>query len=595
MKARLTPMLAALALSMACAGVQVGEPRGRPLPQCVEGNRFRDFAWPADRPDTRARLVDDAPLVAELAPFSGSHIAQLHVGVGKDGFAGCVDVRRSSGDADFDLAAEWGLAQARFTPAQRDGVPVESIVHRTVKKVATTEADACFVEGIGAFCSSAADDVERAGDLAGARRLYRAACDGGDRLGCQELSRMLTHGRGGPADVAGALVAAARGCEAGLAHSCMLAGAAEHERDDVVAAAVWYQRACDRYDSEGCNRLAIYASQGRLAPADEGKALVLFRRACELGNLNACESASWRLFDGVGASASPFDAKGIAEKLCRRSEGRRCSTLASQLWHVDRPRALALLEKGCFAFDDVDGVETCVTASRLDEEHKARWLERLAPIAKPVCADDAQKCRYVVAAAIGLGQLEVDAATLIRIADACDKGSRQSCEAMGDWHVAVGEEPAAVPWFQRACDAGAGSGCVELGKRAPEQRAALERRACLLGNDDACDAVVVAAGRVDDARLVARFRRVCAVKPAASCRAVAEVERAAADGFGPARAAALWRRACDAADAVSCRALAAAYRTGGGVSASTAKADELDARACALEPASCSAPAAAAP
>ncbi|MDP2343280.1 MAG: hypothetical protein Q8O67_20145 [Deltaproteobacteria bacterium] len=554
--------------------------RNPPLPRCGADQQLTAFTWPTEPVDVAAELVDGAPLAGETAAFSASRLAVLQLGIGVDGFPACVEVHRSSGDLVFDRAAEWGLAQTRWTPGQRGGRAVDSVRHWTAKAIKTTEADACLVERDVNFCSDHGSDVEAAGDHATARQLFGVGCDRGDEWNCRQRSRMLLWGRGGAIDFKGARDAVDGLCRAGKKDACFARGqVAEHELDWKRARADYLQ-ACELRSAQGCASAAWAVRLGFGGAASPNEALTLSRRACELGNTGACNSLAFTLRNGSSGVVATADARLLAEKACRRSDGRDCNQLAYLLLETDRPRALALFEKGCTS-TSAAALNLCDSGAEVDVEHRPRWVAEMWKHIHEAKDDDVDAARYALRAAV-FSSPEDGTPFEARVAAMCmGRELPGFCDDLGIWRIARGDVDGARLPLAHACEHRSGEACAALANITPDRRPALLRDGCLFGDDTACDAVVVEG--IDASGLDLRIRRSCEIARGASCRALGLAEATNASETAPARAAAFFRSACAAGDALSCRLLAKAYRSGQGVGTSTTKAEELEDRAATLE------------
>ncbi len=82
-----------------------------------------------------------------------------------------------------------------------------------------------------------------------------------------------------------------RGCTLGDARSCLELAQSELDtagRPDTGAASALLLQACQRWEAEGCMRLAELLQAGRVAARGPVTALALFDRACALGNARGC-------------------------------------------------------------------------------------------------------------------------------------------------------------------------------------------------------------------------------------------------------------------------------------------------------------------
>lgn len=148
---------------------------------------------------------------------------------------------------------------------------------------------------------------------------------------------------------------------------------------------------------------------------------------------------------------------------------------------------------------------------------------------------------------------------------ACDHGDGEMCVMLAKKYEAGAESAGssdlarAATFLQRACEQGAATACLELG------------RLKQVGNGIDRD-------RAEATRL---FERSCSAGEPTGCTKAADMYR---QGWGvaysPAQAASLYNRACNDDDPKSCRELSQLYRNGEGVRKNDSEADRLLERAC---------------
>lgn len=102
-------------------------------------------------------------------------------------------------------------------------------------------------------------------DLDLAARLYKRGCDGSscsprNDLGCLNLGRLYRDGIGVKQDAERALDLFRLVCDYGseaAGRACFNVAAYYEDRNDAPQAIAFYQRACDKKDAEGCERLSV--------------------------------------------------------------------------------------------------------------------------------------------------------------------------------------------------------------------------------------------------------------------------------------------------------------------------------------------------
>ncbi len=131
-------------------------------------------------------------------------------------------------------------------------------------------------------------------DVARAAALFDKACHLGEALGCANLGYMVEHGEGVSRDTSRALSLYRDACTTGDVYGClhseMIVAAAGALRDPSRALAQWAQ-ACERArDARACAFVGVMYEDGPDGLArDETKSMQAMSRACDLGDVRACD------------------------------------------------------------------------------------------------------------------------------------------------------------------------------------------------------------------------------------------------------------------------------------------------------------------
>jgi TPR repeat protein len=144
-------------------------------------------------------------------------------------------------------------------------------------------------------------DVNAAGgpagkDLAAAAKLYQAACDQGDYIGCTRLAQFMADGIAIPKDPAKALGMLDAGCKVGDAGSCDYLGnwyalGKAGLTPNGAKGIEYLQMACDDPLWSACSNIgAIYLNGVGGVPKDKASATKYLRLACEHGYDEACQT-----------------------------------------------------------------------------------------------------------------------------------------------------------------------------------------------------------------------------------------------------------------------------------------------------------------
>jgi TPR repeat protein len=276
------------------------------------------------------------------------------------------------------------------------------------------------------------------------------ACGAEDGRACAELSRRYRAGDGAPRDLKKAVAAAEDGCEAGEPALCVEAGRAvlrgEGVKPDPERARELFSDACTQRTHAGCLDLALMLQNGSGVPQDTAAAAALFEKACEGGDASACQLLGDALYAGVGIERDLKGAQAAYQRGCGMALFSSCTKLADLLRVQHDPAAEALYKKACAA----DEKDAC-TVLALKKDCAGR----------DACLDLADLCSDYLAGYDVLAEAQL---------------ARGPCE--------------------KACAGGVGEACDNLadmyqeGYGAPRdlsQAAVFRKRACDLGDRDACD------------------------------------------------------------------------------------------------------------
>jgi hypothetical protein len=287
--------------------------------------------------------------------------------------------------------------------------------------------------------------------------------------------------------------------------------------------------------------------------------------ACSSGDVRACSLAADRLRYGSGIARDVPHAERLYRRACEAGDGLGCAgwgwvSQASASEDAFR-RARPLLESAC-ALDDA---EACVSVGLLRLEGRGGAVE----------------------ASEGEARLRRG---LELFASRCEAGEGTACVRAATLFEAgpepVRDDPRALVYLQRSCDAGVAGGGSALalrhltGRGVPPDRARalalyqrvgeLYRASCDAGEPFACAELGQAfalgqRGVVDPVRALTYHEKACALGEVASCLAAAERLRQGAEGVTPdaarassleARAEALLDEGCRSGSGVACLSLA---------------------------------------
>jgi len=243
-----------------------------------------------------------------------------------------------------------------------------------------------FVDACTNLASAYLSGAFVARDLVRGARLLRAACDGGDDLGCNTLQTLIVQ-HVLPDDAGGALEVCEdarparctllgaryfsgtgvavdrprarelfdRACAAHYANACMLLGvsfAVDPGGADYAHAADAFRRGCDAGGALACNELAVLYLGGKGVASDAATARLLYVKACEGGAIASCSNAAAMMVTGDGGSKDPVLAAKYMENACTGGSSDACNDLG--VFYArgtgvarDRPRAATYFDAAC--------------------------------------------------------------------------------------------------------------------------------------------------------------------------------------------------------------------------------------------------------
>jgi hypothetical protein len=181
-------------------------------------------------------------------------------------------------------ATPWRQEEIKTGGPDTARVPVPPETPAAHAAAPSTSAGDLFDQGLSAY---------RDKRFSQAAELYRKACDGGERKGCNDLGLMYYCGEGMAKDLNRAAGLFKRACDAGGTGGCLDLGLmylrGEGVPEDLDRAANLYKRACDAGAPPGCTDLGRMYHDGKGAVKDLNRAADLFKKACEAGVSRGCE------------------------------------------------------------------------------------------------------------------------------------------------------------------------------------------------------------------------------------------------------------------------------------------------------------------
>jgi TPR repeat protein len=193
------------------------------------------------------------------------------------------------------------------------------------------QAEACFQVGVLFYFGR--DGFPH--DRVRSSKMFGRGCDLGDSRSCNNLGDALAYGDGIARDVEGAAAAFAKACRMGEPLGCANLGyMAEHGEGvprDLARARTLYREACAAGDVYGCIHVDLLAAEDRGAPRDPDHALAHWRHACEHArDARACAFVGVMYEDGPdGLARDEAKSQQAMTRACELGEIRACEWMKS--------------------------------------------------------------------------------------------------------------------------------------------------------------------------------------------------------------------------------------------------------------------------
>lgn len=252
---------------------------------------------------------------------------------------------------------------AKLYAAGKAGSPQQALA-LFKKNCDAGRAPAC--NSVGTLFEEGGESVAK--DELQAALYYRKACDGKSGAGCKNLADLYANGRGVGKDETKALEFYSLACTLGATNGCTQAAkrrmTPKMEKPELQRVYAMLDRGCDGHDGEACDLLGAMSEQGRppvvarsLETAyqyygeacvfrwasgcfhagsmverglgttrDARRAVMLYARACAMGDANGCSSAAMIYFrGGSDVDRNPELAKMLFRRACDGGDKRSCA------------------------------------------------------------------------------------------------------------------------------------------------------------------------------------------------------------------------------------------------------------------------------
>lgn len=308
----------------------------------------------------------------------------------------------------------------------------------------------------------------------------------------------------------------AQACESGDGKACGLA--AERFRDgkyghafDPATALRYATRGCALGDGLACAVLGEQNENGIGAPRTPEAAIAAYDKACHAGSGLGCLQLAGLYARGHGVDADPPKAatyfalaRGALQAGCNGADPRSCLYAARAFYDDDetraRPERRLLLQRACERGVAGGCVDALIDRLRQGGRGVAPALDTLDQL----CTRGEPRACIVLVVHLGQAttprRLGGAARALVLTIRACEYGDRDGCMLAGrryDRGLDVArDEDVKRSYFGRACDRGAGLGCLYLAQDAvhtpsrEDRVAGFAQRACELGEAEGCAMLV---------------------------------------------------------------------------------------------------------
>lgn len=220
-----------------------------------------------------------------------------------------------------------------------------------------------------------------------------------------------------------------------------------------------YQRACEANVAAACNDLGFFVAQD----GQKTRAVELWRKSCELGSKDGCDSYGTGLRDGLGGAVDETGAVAAYELACRQNDAAGCTNLGRQL---------------------------------LNGRGVARDTARAEKLWRTTCASEEihDSCRVLGLALVrGEGLTKDVDGGVVMLKRACRYGKAADCFAASEVLEELQQPAEALRYLRTSCAWGSSNGCRALAKVLrtgkpgdEEEREALEAEAFVCSHGD-CD------------------------------------------------------------------------------------------------------------
>lgn len=133
-------------------------------------------------------------------------------------------------------------------------------------------------------------DIVLDNDYSKSAQIFKESCSKGHMYNCYNLANFYKDGRGVIKSMDNALKYYNIACDGGLPYACYEVGADYMSKKDFNNSNLYYKKACELGDDNGCLRIAEAYYVGEGVKKDLAMAKEFSKKACDLGNEKGCKA-----------------------------------------------------------------------------------------------------------------------------------------------------------------------------------------------------------------------------------------------------------------------------------------------------------------
>lgn len=333
---------------------------------------------------------------------------------------------------------------------------------------------------------------------------YKKACDNGGLGWCQNFGERAADGNGMPKNVDAAIAALEKACLGRYMGSCGVGARFLIDREDYPRALKLAKQGCDDDDGDSCYRLAWLHESGKAGlEKSEATAVKFYETSCKLDSPIGCNGLANMLYAGAGIAKDLGKALELYKKACEGNakqlfvEG--CKKAAKMLAEgdgvtKDGKAALVLYSRAC----EYRATDSCRFLPQYNAELGGK-PEDIKKVLDTACQAGFDEACFAHADALLATNTESNKRAAYDLYKAgCERKNEVGCIRQADLlanGAGVSKDIAkAEELYKTTCDAGylyacSGLGTLLLQNKKADQAVSYYKRACEGGFSDACNGI----------------------------------------------------------------------------------------------------------